>query len=207
MPGQVFERLQVIRVVPEKHRIVGHACRNEHVVLRTLAVAVVAVDEQPLDPRVPHAAGVARIVRARREVAPHRAVAGQEELHLRLGKVRRLLESDHVVLLPLILKHVRLAVAVSELDAAAVRKQECALRRLIRHRAGKLPLQRKNVVLVQFRQRAAQQQEVEPRVTKGKEHELSSHCPRLAASARAAVRHVPRFGKKEPLLLRIRRSR
>ena len=118
--------------------------------------------------------------------------------------MRRLLEPDHVVFLPLILEHVRFAVAVAELDPAAVRKLKSALRRLIGHRARKLLLQRQHMVFVQLRQRPAQQQKAEPRITKGKEHELSAHRPRLAAAARAAVGNVPRSCEEEPFLLRVR---
>ena len=48
---QVFERFEILRVALHEDRIVRHPRRDKDVVRRFLAVAVVAVDEQPLDPR------------------------------------------------------------------------------------------------------------------------------------------------------------
>ncbi|MPN14953.1 hypothetical protein SDC9_162282 [bioreactor metagenome] len=106
---------------------------------------------------MPNTAGIACVVHARRKVGSHRAVAGRDELHLALGELGRFLQSDHVVFLPLILKYILLVVAISEFDAAAVRKRKYALRLVVVHKTRKFRLQRPHVVLGQLRQRPPEQ--------------------------------------------------
>ena len=65
--------------------------------------------------------------------------------------MRRLLESDDVIFLPLILEHIGFAVAVAEFDAAAVRKEKGALCALVIDRAVQFLLQRQHVVLIELR--------------------------------------------------------
>ena len=117
--------------------------------------------------------------------------------------MRCLLEPDHIVFLPLILVHVLFRVAVSQLDAAAVRKEKGSLRAVVANGARQLRKQRTHMVFIELGERPAQQQQLESRVSEREQHELSAHRPAFAAAARAAVCRVPCAGEKELALPRI----
>ena len=112
---QVVQILQIARIAPHQIRVIRGLGLNEHIVLRALGGAERAVHKQTLDPHVPHAAGVAGQVHALGKVV-HAPDAGRQGRKLVLGEVRRLIDEDHVVFLPLILVHVVLAGAVAKHD-------------------------------------------------------------------------------------------
>ena len=202
--GQVVQPPDVFRVLLHQDVVVRHLRGDEHIVLRTLAAAEIAVDEQPLHPRVSRPAGVAG------EIHPLGKVVGAAQRRrqrrvLVLGEVRRLVEENGVVLLPLVLVHVALAVAVAEDDQAAVRELEGLVRRLVVRHAAQQPAHGADVVLPQLHQRAAQDQNADARVPRRHEDRLVLHAPALAAAPRPAIADIALPRGEKQLLLRLRR--
>ena len=102
--------------------------KDERVVLRVLVPfgivrvsVIVPVDKQPLDPRMSHAAGVARQIHPFR-VRRRTAKAAAQEVKRTLCELRRLVNEDPVVLQTVVFVFAFVALPVTELDRRTVLK-------------------------------------------------------------------------------------
>ena len=124
---QCLKRFYVIRIVFHKECVVIDKAFYENVVFRVLASAVYPVYKKPLYPVISHSARVAGQIHSRPESAFHHAggaVAFRKALKLKIGEMRRFLQSDYIIGLPLILQNIVFRVAISQPDSRTVRKKE-----------------------------------------------------------------------------------
>ena len=112
-----------------------------------------------------------------------------------------LLQTDHVVLLPLILVYILFQITVSQLDPGAVGKEKAPLALVIPGYTVELLQQGANMVLCQFRQGAAQKQQLQALIAKGQQHEFAAHGPAFAPASGSAVGRMPGGGEEKGSLL------
>ena len=127
--------------------------------------------------------------------------AGGEGDVLVLGKLGGLVQKDHVVLLPLVLVHIPLPVAVAEFNPAAPRKEEGLFTGPVLGKPPQVGEQGQDMVFLQFRKRPAQDEDADARPPQGQQPGLLPDGPALAAAPGAAVGHKPLPGPEELQLL------
>ena len=199
--GQGLQRLYVTGVSLHEDSVVRDLGLDEHIIVWVLTVFINAVDEETLYVVMARAARVTGVVDARAEIGP-RGTAGRGDVREHpLGERRGLLEANHVVLLPLVLIHVVVRVAVAELDGRAVRERERLRFLEVFGEAVQLFQQRLSMVAVQLGERATQQQELEPRIPQGQQDELAAKDPALAAAPGTAVCDARSDSPQELVLL------
>ena len=183
---QIFQHAHIVRVVRHQGMVVVHIGGDKHIVFGMLRLFVPPVDEQPLHPGVPHAAGVAGQIKALWEVVGA-AQACRQRGELELRELRGLVHKNNVVLLPLVLQHVALAAAITEYDAAAAGEREGFVRVPVPGNARKVRRHRQDMVFPQLRERAAHDQNAGARVRQRQPGGFFAHRPAFAAAARPAV--------------------
>ena len=183
---QIFQHAHIVRVVRHQGIVVVHIGGDKHIVFGMLRLFVPPVDEQPLHPGVPHAAGVAGQIKALWEVVGS-AQACRQRGELELRELRGLVHKNNVVLLPLVLQHVALAAAITEYDAAAAGEREGFVRVPVPGNARKVRRHRQDMVFPQLRERAAHDQNAGARVRQRQPGGFFAHRPAFAAAARPAV--------------------
>ena len=183
---QIFQHAHIVRVVRHQGMVVVHIGGDKHIVFGMLRLFVPPVDEQPLHPGVPHAAGVAGQIKALWEVVGA-AQACRQRGELELRELRGLVHKNNVVLLPLVLQHVALAAAITEYDAAAAGEREGFVRVPVPGDARKVRRHRQDMVFPQLRERAAHDQNAGARVRQRQPGGFFAHRPAFAAAARPAV--------------------
>ena len=183
---QIFQHAHIVRVVRHQGMVVVHIGGDKHIVFGMLRLFVPPVDEQPLHPGVPHAAGVAGQIKALWEVVGA-AQACRQRGELELRELRGLVHKNNVVLLPLVLQHVALAAAITEYDAAAAGEREGFVRVPVPGDARKIRRHRQDMVFPQLRERAAHDQNAGARVRQRQPGGFFAHRPAFAAAARPAV--------------------
>ena len=183
---QIFQHAHIVRVVRHQGMVVVHIGGDKHIVFGMLRLFVPPVDEQPLHPGVPHAAGVAGQIKALWEVVGS-AQACRQRGELELRELRGLVHKNNVVLLPLVLQHVALAAAITEYDAAAAGEREGFVRVPVPGNARKVRRHRQDMVFPQLRERAAHDQNAGARVRQRQPGGFFAHRPAFAAAARPAV--------------------
>ena len=156
--GQILERVHIIRAVVHQRLVVIHIRLNKDVVFRLLGLFVFAVDEQPLEPGMTDAAGVAGEVHPRREVLRHQAgrtVGFRHSGKHVLWELRTLLQKDNVIRLTLILEQVAVMPAVAELKPCPVGKDKRLVCAVVLGNAVQLTHRGQQMVFFQFGVRPA----------------------------------------------------
>ena len=198
--GQQVQHLLVFGGRRQQLRVVVHRRGDKGVILSALAVAVFAVDEQPLHPQMADAARVAGQIHSSRD-ARRTAQTRAQRAELALRELRRLVHEDPVVFLPLILEIVVCAI-VAKFDGRAVDEKEHVHRRvvacdLLRDHAA----HRQDDALLQFGVFAADDQNAQVRIGERPAEALAHQNVGLAASSRSAVADVAGAGLTKQLLL------
>ena len=146
------------------------------------------------------AAGVAGEVHPLGE-GVHAPDAGGQPPHPVLPELGGLVDEDHVVLGALIPVQIAVGGAVAEVDDAAARKGEAPGRGVVDGRALQLGAEEADVVALQLRQGAPEDEEADAGVAEGQELGLGADGPGFAAASCAAEGDVffP-AGEELPLL-------
>ena len=192
LPQLVGEALQPLHIGPvglHERGVVVDLRGDEAVLLRPLPLPVAPLDEEPLHPGVAHPAGVAGEVEPLGKVV-HAPQAALEGLELILRQLGGLVEKDAVVLLPLVAQHVALRVAVAKAQRAAVGKEKGTVFLPVLRRPGEQLSQRADVVVLQLRQGAPDDQQPDARIAQCEERRLHPDRPALAPAPGAAVGHI-----------------
>ena len=158
-----------------------------------------AVDEEPFDVAVAGTAGVAGEVHPLGEIVDAPDAGGQPP-HPVLLELGGLVQEDHVVLSALIPGQIAVGGAVAEVDDAAARKGEAPGGGVVGRGALQFGPEEADVVALQLRQGAAEDEDADAGVAQGQELCLGADGPGLAAAPGAAEGDVFLFtGEELPL--------